>query len=92
MSLRPRDFSVVPEETARVAQAAYPKGNPCLTLRDELGVIYEDESFAGLFESPRGRPAESPSCVALVTVLQFAENLSDRQAAERFDARVGSGA
>jgi transposase len=88
MSLRPRDFSVVPEDTDRVARAAFPKGNPYLKLRDELGVIYEDHSFAALFGSARGRPAESPGCLALVTVLQFAENLSDRQAAEAVRGRI----
>lgn len=88
MSMHPRDFSVVPEDTARVARAAFPKGNNYLTLRDELGVIYEDEEFASLFGSPRGRPAESPGCLALVTVLQFAENLSDRQAADAVRGRI----
>jgi transposase len=88
MSLHPRDFSVIPEETARVARAAFPKGNPYLILRDELGVIYEDHAFAPLFDSPRGRPAESPGCLALVTALQFAENLTDRQAADAVRGRI----
>lgn len=88
MCLHPRDFSTVPEETAHVARAAFPKGNPYLTLRDELGVIYEDSMFASLFGSTRGRPAESPGCLALVTVLQFAENLSDRQAADAVRGRI----
>jgi transposase len=88
MCLQLRDFSAVPEETARVAHAAFPKGNPYLTLRDELGVIYEDSTFAPFFGSPRGRPAESPGCLALVTVLQFAENLSDRQAADAVRGRI----
>ena len=88
MSMHPRDFHVVPEDTARVARAAFPKGNPYLTLRDELGVIFEDSQFASLFGSARGRPAESPGCLALVTVLQFAENLSDRQAADAVRGRI----
>jgi transposase len=88
MSLRPKDFSVVPEETARVAQAAFPKGNAYLTLRNEFGAIYEDELFVPLFKSIRGRPAESPGCLALVTALQFAENLSDRQAANAVRGRI----
>jgi transposase len=86
--LHPKDFSIVPEETARVARAAFPKGNAYLTLRDELGVVYEDELFAPLFESSRGRPAESPGCLALVIALQFAENLSDRQAASAVRSRI----
>jgi transposase len=54
MSLHPKDFSVIPKETARVAQAAFPKGNIYMTLRDELGVIYEDSIFAPLFRSTVG--------------------------------------
>jgi transposase len=59
-----------------------------MTLRDELGIIYEDSAFASLFSSVRGRPAESPGCLALVTALQFAENLSDRQAADAVRSRI----
>lgn len=88
MSLRPHDFSIIPDNTAAVARAAFPKGNHYMTLRDELGVIYEDDLFAELFSVPFGRPAESPGCLAVVTVLQFAENLSDRQAADAVRARI----
>lgn len=88
MSLHPQDFSRVPENTARVARAAFPNGNPYLTIHAELGVIYEDEMFAPLFASSRGRPAESPGRLALVTALQFAEDLSDRQAAEAVRGRI----
>jgi transposase len=88
VSMRPRDFSIIPEDTAHVARAAFPQGNRYLTLRDELGVIYEDNLFAALFSAPCGRPAESPGCLALVTVLQFAENLSDRQAADAVRGRM----
>ena len=88
MSLQPKDFSVVPEQTAQVARAVFAKGNPYMTLRDELGVIYEDHIFTSLFRSTCGRPAESPGCLALVTALQFAENLSDRQAADAVRGRI----
>lgn len=81
MSLRPEAIGPVPEETARVARAAFPKGNVYLQLRDVLGVVYDDASFAPLFAT-RGRPAVAPWRLALVTVMQFAEGLSDRQAAE----------
>jgi transposase len=87
MALRPDPISPVPEETARVAHAAFPKGHPYLRLRDTLGTIYEDEQFAGLFPS-QGRPAEAPWRLALVTVLQFAEGLSDRQAADAVRDRL----
>ncbi len=81
MSLRPEPFLPIPEDTARVARAAFPKGHPYLTMRDEFGPCFQDVQFAALFPR-RGRPAEAPWRLALVTLLQFAENLSDRQAAE----------
>ena len=87
MSLCPQPGSHVPEETARVARAAFPKGNPYLTLRDELETIYADSVFEDLFPK-RGQPAESPGRLALVAVLQFAENLSDRQAADAVRSRI----
>src|SRR5215468_7986839 len=87
MSLRPHPGSHVPEETARVARAAFPKGNPYLTLREELETIYADSMFEDLF-AKRGQPAESPGRLALVVVLQFAENLSDRQAADAVRGRI----
>ncbi len=87
MSLQPEVIGPVPEETARVARAAFPKGNVYMQMRDVLGVIYDDESFAALF-ARRGRPAEAPWRLALVTVMQFAEGLSDRQAAEAVRARI----
>jgi transposase len=77
----------MPEMTVQVARAAFPRGNPYLRFRDELGTLYTDEDFAALY--PRcGQPAWSPWQLALVTVLQFAENLSDRQAAEAVRARI----
>lgn len=87
MSLRAKDNPRIPEETARVAKAAFPKGNAYMTLRDELDMIYSDEMFQSLFPG-RGQPAEAPGQLALVTVLQFAENLSDRQAAEAVRSRI----
>jgi transposase len=58
-----------------------------MRLRDTLGTIYEDELFADLF-SPTGQPAEAPWRLALVCVLQFVEDLSDRQAAEAVRGRI----
>lgn len=87
MTLKPNDLSQIPDETARVAKAAFPKGNPYLKLRDELHIIYTDEEFVELF-ARRGQPAESPGRLAIVTVLQFAEGLSDRQAADAVRSRI----
>ena len=87
MSLHPHPINDIPEPTVTVAKAAFPKGNVYMTMRDELGVFYTDEAFAELF-SNRGQPAESPWRLALVTIVQFAENLTDRQAADAVRSRT----
>ena len=46
MSMRPELIHLIPKETARVAKAAFPKGNVYMKMRDELGAIFEDEDFA----------------------------------------------
>ena len=87
MSLKPQDMNPIPEETIRVAHAAFPKGNAIMRIRDHLGPIYSDEQFAALFPHD-GQPAFSPGRLALVSVLQFAEGLSDRQAADAVRSRI----
>ena len=87
MSLHPQPIGAIPEETARVARAAFPKGSPYLTLRDHLGTIYDDGDFPALFPAS-GQPGLPPWRLALVTLMQFRENLSDRQAAEAVLARI----
>jgi len=87
MSFKPQAIGPIPEETARIARAAYPKGNIYRQLRDTLGTIYEDEQFADLFPQ-RGQPAETPWRLALVCVMQFREGLSDRQAADAVRGRL----
>jgi transposase len=86
MSLKPMPIPSVPPETVRVARAAFPKGNLYLKLRERLGTIIHDEDFASLF-SREGAPGLPPWRLALVTILQFHENLSDRQAADAVRAR-----
>src|SRR5437773_713195 len=81
MSLHPQATYPIPEETQRVARAAFPRGNVYMQVADRLGTIYHDAQFAALFPT-RGQPAEAPGRLALVTILQFAEGLSDRQAAD----------
>jgi transposase len=85
--LRPEAIGPVPAETARVAQAAFRKGNVYLRLRDELGSLYTDERFAALFSS-QGQPAAPPWRLALVSVFQFMEGLPDRQAADAVRSRI----
>lgn len=77
----------VPEQTVAVARAAFPKGNPYMTMRDEIGRIYEDSHFAHLF-SHAGRPGESPGNLALVLVMQHMEGLTDQQAADAVRSRI----
>jgi len=87
MCLKPEIIDAVPEEMARIARAAYPKGNIYLQLRDTFGTIYQDEQFVDLY--PRqGQPAEAPWRLALVSVMQFREGLSDRQAADAVRGRM----
>jgi len=85
--LRLSDSQAIPPETARVARAAFPKGSPYLVLRDELGTVFQDEDFVDLYPR-RGQPALPPWRLALVTLVQYRENLSDRQAAEAVRARI----
>src|SRR5437016_3612898 len=87
MSLHPHVIAPVPDETARVARAAFPKGHPYLTFRDALGTIFQEEDFAALFPA-WGQPGLPPWRLALVTIMQFRENLADRQAAEAVRARI----
>ncbi len=73
MSLHPQPIPPVPEDTSRVARAAFPKGNIYIQIRDTLGSIYVDEDFADLF-SVKGQPAQSPWRLALICVMQYMEN------------------
>jgi transposase len=87
VSLKPTPIQPVPEETVRIARAAFRKGNPLLKLRDELDAIFADADFTDLFPK-LGRPGLPPWRLALVTLLQFRENLPDRQAAEAVRGRI----
>jgi transposase len=87
MSLKLSPIPSVPPETARVARAAFPKGNLYLKLRDQFGTLVQDEDFVPLFAKD-GFPALPPWRLALVTILQVRENLSDRQAADAVRARI----
>ncbi len=87
MSLQPQQLPCVPAATVRVAQAAFPKGNRYMTMRDKLGVFYTDQDFASLY-AVQGQPAQTPWRLALVLVFQFMEGLSDRQAADAVRSRI----
>lgn len=87
MSLQPHPMAPIPADTCRVAHAAFPKGNPSLTFRDALGTLFQDADFAALY-ARTGQPGLAPWRLALVTLMQFRENLADRQAAEAVRARI----
>ncbi len=87
MSLQSCDSYSVPPETARVARAIFPDGNLVMRMYDELGQLFCDRDFADLFPV-QGQPAEAPLRLALVTLLQFMEGLTDRQAADAVRSRI----
>ena len=87
MSLQPQPIEPVPALTRRVATAAFPKGNLYLKMRDEFGTFYHDYDFTNLFGAS-GPAAQSPWRLALITLMQFVEGLSDRDAADAVRARI----
>ena len=80
VSMRPQGLPEVPAQTAAVARAAFPQGSVAMRARDRLTEVFADEPFSDAF-GVRGPPGLSQGVLGLVTVLQFAENLTDRQAA-----------
>jgi hypothetical protein len=72
-----RSWVQIPDQTVLVARAAFPAGSVAMSAREHLGEVFTDEQFVAAF-GVRGAPAE----LALVTALQFVENLTDRQAAQ----------
>ncbi|WP_406346781.1 IS1182 family transposase [Streptomyces sp. NBC_00648] len=74
----------IPAETVRVARASNPGGTPAMWMRDRLDEVFVDDDFADWFPAD-GRRGLSP---AMVSVLQYAENLTDRQAAQAARCRI----
>lgn len=87
MSLSSKPMNEIPAETVRVAQASFRKGNPWLRLRDECGPLFEAGDFADLY-SWKGQEGVAPEVLATVTVLQYVEGLSDRQAVRMVCGRI----
>ncbi|MGH3124223.1 MAG: transposase, partial [Streptosporangiaceae bacterium] len=85
--MQPQSWPDVPAETARVARRAFRKGSLPIRARDELGSWYGDEDFAAVY-AVRGKPGISPAQLAMVTILQFTEDLTDRQAADAVRGRL----
>lgn len=88
MSLRIESIDPIPEETATIARAAFANGSVVMVLRDELGSIYSDEDFRSLFPSTQGQPAWSAWRLALITVMQYIEDLTDAQAVQAVRGRI----
>ena len=89
MSMQPRSWPQPSPEVVAAVRAMYRRRRAPLAvvIRDELGELFADADFAAGFEV-RGRPGWSPGRLALVTALQMAENLTDRQAAEAVRLRL----
>src|SRR5258708_36027178 len=87
MSLQVQRIAPVPEMTVKIARRAFRKGNVYMQMRDVLGTFFTDDQFTDLYPAD-GQPAYAPWRLALVSVMQFAENLSDRQAADAVRARI----
>lgn len=87
MSMGRRSGCGVPVETARVAWVANPKGTPAMVIRDVLREVFVDDDFVDWFPAD-GRRGVPPARLALVSVLQYAENMTDRQAARAVACRI----
>ncbi|HEY1348000.1 MAG TPA: transposase [Ktedonobacteraceae bacterium] len=87
MSMPPQKRGAIPEETARIARTAFRKGTLAMRLRDVLGAVYTDQDVDQWYPG-RGQPADTPWRLAVVTIWQYAENLTDRQAAEAVRGRI----
>lgn len=85
MSLRSPLFSCLPDETARVARAAIPRGNPYLRMYDALGPLFAIPDCADLYPAD-GQPTVDPALLALVTIFPFVAGLPLED--EGFDASV----
>src|SRR5437879_13900509 len=68
LSLAPQPFDAIPEETTRVARAAFPHSTRLMQMRDHLGAIYDQSAFEALYPQ-RGKPAEILWRLALITVM-----------------------
>jgi transposase len=87
MSLASHAVHPIPEETRRVAQAAFPRPSRCRQRRERWGTIDDAAAVRALYP-PRGPPAEAPGRLAFVTVRPCADALTDRQAAAAVRSRI----
>jgi transposase len=84
VSVQPRPWPEPVSEIAAAIRAMYGGRREvplAVRVRDQLGELFADAEFATAFGA-RGKPGWSPGMLAMITVLQKAEDLTDRQAAE----------
>lgn len=87
MSWDKSEIGNIPDNTRRVAQAAFQEGTLYMRIRDELGVLFEEGDFKVLYERV-GQAGYATWRLALVTLLQFNEGLSDRETADAVRGRI----
>jgi transposase len=88
MTMHPQEQWTIPEDTKRVALAVFKKGNMYLKIADKLGPLYQDKQWIDLYRNDGGQSGISPARLALITIFQFLEGLTDRQAAEAVRSRI----
>ena len=81
------ELGPIPADTQRAARAAFPKGNVHMRMRDAFGMLFEDADFKVMY-SRIGQPGIAPWRLLLVTIMQYAEDLGDRQAADAVRDRL----
>ena len=77
----------IPADTDRAAHAAQPTGTRALPLREHVGMRVDTQHVAHL-DAHTGTPALAPARLAVVTILQVMDGLSDLQAAEAVRDRL----
>lgn len=82
MVFHPQSLPSVPAATAAIVRAAFPKGNLYVDLREEFGLLYDDPLFADLYSAQGPPVVVAPWRLMLVTLMQYIEGLTDRQAAD----------
>jgi len=84
---RPKAEMCVPAETKPVAEAVFRGRNRYIAAFDRMPQLFSDEQFDELY-SRRGQPGFSPALLSIVTILQFCEGLSDRDAVDAVRSRI----
>ncbi len=80
-------FPPIPTDTARAAETAFGKGNLYLLIGDQVDPFLADIDL-DCFYDLHDQTVVSPPLLALVTIFQFVEDLSDYQAAEAIRLRT----